>query len=94
MEKTIYLNLDQVDLALKLIEEEINKEQEVASTNILLARAQSEIIKGNYNKALIDLKLSKLSSDKKQSQDQVSFQLRFIHNLIKKILLNLLFKNT
>ena len=28
----IYLNLDQVDLALKLIEEEINKEQEVAST--------------------------------------------------------------
>ena len=62
----IYLNLDQVDLALKLIEEEINKEQEVASTNILLARAQSEIINKNYNKALIDLKkLSKLSSDKK-----------------------------
>ena len=62
----IYLNLDQADLALKLIEEEINKEQEVASTNILLARAQSEIINKNYNKALIDLKkLSKLSSDKK-----------------------------
>ena len=62
----IYLNLDQVDLALKLIEEEINNEQEVASTNILLARAQSEIINKNYNKALIDLKkLSKLSSDKK-----------------------------
>ena len=62
----IYLNLDQVDLALKLIEEEINNEQEVASINILLARAQSEIINKNYNKALIDLKkLSKLSSDKK-----------------------------
>ena len=62
----IYLNLDQVDLALKLIEEEINKEQEVASTNILLARAQSEIFNKNYNKALIDLKnLFRISNDKK-----------------------------
>ena len=62
----IYLNLDQVALALKLIEEEINKEQEVASINILLARAQSEIINKNYNKALIDLKnLFRISNDKK-----------------------------
>ena len=62
----IYLNLDQADLALKIIEEETNREQEAASMNVLLARAQSEIIKKNYNKALIDLKkLSKLSNDKK-----------------------------
>ena len=62
----IYLNLDQADFALKIIEEETNREQEAASINVQLALTQSEIINKNYNKALIDLKkLSKLSNDKK-----------------------------
>ena len=70
----IYLNLDQIDLALKIITDELktrNKDQ--INIELLKASVQSEIINKNYKKALVGLKKIYENTDDKIIKSRSSF---------------------
>ena len=70
----IYLNLDQIDLALKIITDELktrNKDQ--INIELLKASVQSEIINKNYKNALVGLKKIYKNTDDKIIKSRSSF---------------------
>ena len=70
----IYLNLDQIDLALKIITDELktrNKDQ--INIELLKASVQSEIINKNYKNALVGLKKIYKNTDDKIIKSRSSY---------------------